>query len=76
MNDIQDAISAATAKAAIALADAAVAREKCKNLVRKSRESGNACTRDYEEQLAAYKVTKRRYRSCLSAYTAAKEGSR
>ena len=78
MSDIQDAAmeqAAAehaaeklVAKAAIALADAAVAREKCKNLVRKSRESGNTCTRDYEKQIIAYKAAKRRYRVCLGSY--------
>lgn len=57
-------------KAAMALADAAVAREKCKNLVRKRRESGNTCTREYEDLKVYYKAAKRRFRSCLATYTA------
>lgn len=71
MSDIQNAITVATA-----LADAAVAREKYKRLLVKRRESGDTCTRDYEELLAAYKKAKRRYRVCLATYTSAKEGSR
>ena len=56
------------ATAAFALADAAVTRERCKHLLMKLRESGNTCTRDYEELLAAYKTAKRRYRVCLKSY--------
>ena len=68
MSDIQDAIIAATAKAAIALADAAVTREKCKHHLMKHRECGNTCTREFEDLKSTYKAAKRRYRSCLEFY--------
>lgn len=64
-----------TVKAAIALADAAVAREKCKNLVMKNRESGNTCTLDYAEQKIAYTAAKRRFRICLAGYIKAVSSS-
>ena len=80
MSNIQDAIEAATAqavaKAAIALANAAVAREKYKNRIIERRESGETCTEEYKELKIAYKGAKRKYRSCLAIYAATKEGSK
>lgn len=80
MSNIQDTIEAATAqavaKAAIALANAAVAREKYKNRLIECRESGNTCADGYKELKIAYKGAKRKYRSRLAAYTAIKEGSK
>ena len=53
MSNIQDEIEAATAqavaKAAIALANAAVAREKYKNRMIERRDAGDTCTGDYKE---------------------------
>ena len=58
-----------TVKAAIALADAAVAREKLKLILKEHRERGNTCTREFEDLKTSYQATKRRYRSCLAIYT-------
>ena len=89
MSNIKNAIDAATAQAAaedaapptlataaFALADAAVTRETCKQRLIERREHGNTYAGGYEALTIAYKVAKRRYRACLSAYIAAKEASR
>ncbi|MBR4260017.1 MAG: hypothetical protein IKQ17_13365 [Kiritimatiellae bacterium] len=70
-----DGLTPKAVRAAIALAAAAVAREKCKNLVMKSRESGNTCTLDYAEQKIAYTAAKRRFRVCLAGYIRAVSAS-
>ena len=58
-----------TVKAAIALADAAVARENLKLTLIEHRERGDTCTHEFEELKDSYKAAKRRYRSCLAIYT-------
>jgi hypothetical protein len=57
-----------TVKAAIALADAAVARENLKLTLIEHRERGDTCTHKCEELKDSYKAAKHRYRSCLAIY--------
>ncbi len=62
-------------KAAVALADSAIARERLKRILMERRESGNTCTREYEDIKSSYKVAKRRYRAHLATYTTEKAAS-